>query len=104
MSISDFDFERFNETAAWLQYCDGMSRFMAETEAARRQGVARYDAIRMGHSEAARDRGQAHDGDAAHHVPRVQPHAAQQGRQMPIGDVQTGRGSVDVLALPVAGR
>lgn len=37
--------ERFEETAAWLEYCDGMTRFEAETEAARRQGKQRWECI-----------------------------------------------------------
>lgn len=38
------DIERYEHTAAWLEYCDGMTRFAAETEAARRQGVKRWEA------------------------------------------------------------
>lgn len=39
------DVDRFEETAAWLQYCDGMTQFQAETEAARRQGLQRKEAL-----------------------------------------------------------
>lgn len=41
-----FDAEVFEERAAWLQYSDGMSRFQAEVEAARRQGVERWEVLR----------------------------------------------------------
>jgi len=40
-----YDADQFEQTAAWLEYCDGMSRFAAETEAARRQGVLRKEAL-----------------------------------------------------------
>jgi hypothetical protein len=43
MAVIDVD--QFEERAAWLEYCDGMSRFEAETEAARRQGVKRWEAL-----------------------------------------------------------
>lgn len=39
------DVDRFETTAAWLQYCDGMTQFQAETEAARRQGLQRKEAL-----------------------------------------------------------
>ena len=39
------DVDQFENTAAWLQYCDGMTRFQAETEAARRQGLQRKEAL-----------------------------------------------------------
>jgi hypothetical protein len=39
------DVDQFENTAAWLQYCDGMTQFQAETEAARRQGLQRKEAL-----------------------------------------------------------
>ena len=39
------DLDAYEQTAAWLEYCDGMSRFEAETEAARRQGKKRFEVI-----------------------------------------------------------
>lgn len=83
-----FDFDRFEQTAAWLEYCDGMSRFAAETESARRQGVKRHEAISMGRAAQARDRGEANSGHAADDLPRVQSHQAQQAGQVPVGNVQ----------------
>lgn len=69
--------ERFEETAAWLEYCDGMTRFEAETEAARRQGKSRWEAIgdaaRRVVSET-RDRRQAMGkGAGPNDMPGVQP-------------------------------
>lgn len=40
------DIDQFENCAAWLEYCEGFTRFEAETEAARRQGVKRYEAMR----------------------------------------------------------
>ena len=56
--------DQFEQTAAWLQYCDGMTQFQAETEAARRQGILRVEALR--HAEKhKRDIEQArHSGEA----------------------------------------
>jgi hypothetical protein len=39
------DVDQFENAAAWLQYCDGMTQFQAETEAARRQGLQRKEAL-----------------------------------------------------------
>jgi len=44
MAVIDVD--QFEERAAILEYCDGMSRFEAETEAAKRQGVKRWEALK----------------------------------------------------------
>lgn len=43
--MKSVDIDRFEGTAAWLEYCDGMTRFAAETEAARRQGMTRWEAM-----------------------------------------------------------
>lgn len=43
--MNGFDFERFEELAAVLEFDNGMTRFEAETEAARRQGVMRWEAM-----------------------------------------------------------
>lgn len=40
-----FDPDAFEERAAVLQYDEGLSRFRSEAEAARRQGVSRWEAI-----------------------------------------------------------
>lgn len=70
--------ERFEETAAWLEYCDGMSRFEAETEAARRQGKHRWEMIgdvaRRVVSKARDQRQAMGEGAGKSDVPGVQPH------------------------------
>ena len=87
------DVDRFENTAAWLQYCDGMSQFQAETEAARRQGVLRKEAL-QGVKNSKRDtEGQRHRNaaDARHNandLPAMQPRPTQQERPMLERDVQ----------------
>lgn len=96
------DIDQYENTAAWLEYCDGMSRFQAETEAARRQGYQRWEAndeISKRHSEGQRHRGQAASGNAAHDMPGVQPAPKEEARPVPERDVQAGWLGVDVLAL-----
>lgn len=100
------DLEQFECTAAWLEYCDGMSRFQAETEAARRQGQKRHEvinAIRKRNTQEARDQHQAADRKSANNLPGVQPHQAQEKRSMPFRDVQAGWGAVVLLALQFLG-
>ena len=43
--MTDIDLDEYESKAAWLEYCDGMARFEAETEAARRQGKSRYEFV-----------------------------------------------------------
>ncbi|WP_422028133.1 hypothetical protein [Roseovarius sp.] len=96
------DIDQYENTAAWLEYCDGMSRFQAETEAARRQGYQRWEAvneIRKRHSEGQRDRGQAAGGNAAHDLPGMQPATKEETRPVSERDVQGGRDRLALLAL-----
>lgn len=59
----------------------------------------------MGNPERGRDhRLQAHGGNGAHHLPRVQPNQAQQGGQVFERDVQAGRRGLALLALQSLGR
>jgi hypothetical protein len=51
----------FEERSAILEFCAGMSRFEAETSAARAQGVTRWEALR--HAERERDIAAASDHD-----------------------------------------
>jgi hypothetical protein len=39
--------DRFEERAAIMEFCGGMSRFQAETLAARAEGVSRWKALRL---------------------------------------------------------
>ncbi len=96
------DIERFEDRAAWLEYCDGMSRFAAETEAARRQGLKRWEAIdeiRRRDSEGSGDQRQADARDAADDMPGMQRGTEEETRSVPERDVQAGRGGLELLAL-----
>ena len=96
------DLDQFEHTAAWLEFCDGMTRFEAEAEAAKRQGKTRWEAmnaIRKRDTKQARDTGSAAVGKPANNLPRVQPHAAQEKRSLPVGVVSTGWGAMVLLAL-----
>lgn len=96
------DLEQYEHTAAWLEYCDGMSRFAAETEAARRQGYKRHEVqheISKRNSEGRRDNGQAAIRQPAGNLPGVQSHAAQEVRSMLIGLILAGWGGVVLPSL-----
>lgn len=87
------DVDQFESTAAWLQYCDGMSQFQAETEAARRQGILRKEALHDVENSKRNTKGQRDNSAAdarhnAHNLPAVQSHPAQQERPVPERDVQ----------------
>lgn len=97
-----FDIDQFEERAAIHEYDGGMTRFQAETLAAKAQGKTRWEAlneIRMGHSAAARDQRAEGKRDAANDLPRMQRHAEEQNRSVPVGDVQAGRDRLALLAL-----
>lgn len=101
------DLDQFEHTAAWLEFCDGMTRFQAETEAARRQGLTRWqmmeaarNAERNGHSEGGGDLDPALDGQrGADNVPGVQPREAQEAGRMSERDTQAGWPGVELLSL-----
>lgn len=87
------DVDQFENAAAWLQYCDGMSQFQAETEAARRQGVLRKEALQDVKNSKRDTQGQRHSNPAdarhnPHNMPAMQPYPQQQERPMPKRDVQ----------------
>jgi predicted aminopeptidase len=83
--------ERFHELAGHFEFDEGHSRFQAETRAAERMGVKRWEAInaiRNGNSEEARDHRKAPRGNAANNLPGVQSHPAEQNRPMPKRHIQ----------------
>jgi len=106
------DLDQFENTAAWLEFCDGMSRFEAETEAARRQGVTRWqvmeakrDAERDGHSERGGDHRSPMAGQQCQNdMPRVQRAPKEENRPMLERNSQAGWAGVDMLALRTIGR
>lgn len=98
--------DQFENTAAWLEYCDGMSRFEAETEAARRQGYKRHEVINANgirNSEGGRDNGQAATRQSAGNVSAMQSTSAQEIRSVLVGFIFAGWGCLELLALRVVG-
>ena len=91
--VAMIDLDQFESTAAWLQYCDGMTQFQAETEAARRQGVIRSEVLAYAQNDK-RDTGQArHIGKAPErhnpdNLPAMQRGAQEQERPLPKRDIQ----------------
>lgn len=78
-----FDKDAFEERAAIMEFDGGLTRFQAETAAAKAQGVERWQAI--GKIAGRVVEGARHNRDAmakrasADAMPRVQPHAAKEG-------------------------
>lgn len=100
-----FDLDAWQERAAIMEFDGGMSRFEAETLAAKAQGLTRREAINVWkRAKAARDIRAAGTRNAADHMPRVQPAPAQEERSLPERDIRAGRGGLDVLALRAQGR
>ena len=103
-----FDLDQFEERSAICEFDGGMTRFDAETLAAREQGLARWQAVKF--AEEARDahrvgldEGNGHHADAvarqphADDMPGVQPAEDEENRPLPERDAQAGR---DRGALP----
>lgn len=101
------DIDEWQERAAIMQFDGGLSRFRAETEAARRQGHERWEvmnALGGGNSGAARDQGSAHERHEPDDMPGLQPGSQEADRPLPVGDGPAGRGGVVLPSLRVAGR
>ena len=80
------DIDAFIERSAIMEYDGGMSRFQAETAAAKAQGLTRWQALeavknaeRSGYFASARDYATPHVGNGADNLPAMQPASAQQG-------------------------
>lgn len=96
------DLDAFEERAAIMEFDGGLSRFEAETQAAQAQGFTRWevlDAIKRRNSERGGDHRQAAPRDGADNLSRVQRDQTEQGGHLPVGDVQTGRDRLALLAL-----
>lgn len=100
------DLDEWDERSAVLEYDEGMTRFAAETEAARRQGFKRHEAInakRERDTAGSRDHRAAVERNVSGHVPGVQPPAAEQDRPVLERDVPAGRDRLEMLALSISG-
>ena len=76
------DLDAFEERAAIMQYDGGMSRYQAETEAARAQGKTRWEVLdyakRIGNPANGGDSGKANARDSEDDLSRMQSRAAKQ--------------------------
>ncbi len=105
------DVDLFLERAAILEFEAGLSRYQAETEAARAQGVARWQAMKAvadanigGNLTGGGDRGPADARHGSRDLSRVQPAQAEQVGPVLERDVHAGRGGLEMLALRNGGR
>ena len=105
-----FDTDAFEERAAIMEYDGGMSRFQAETLAAKAQGLSRWQALQevenekhQRNSERGGDNRQTPERHNSDNVSRMQPRAPQQERPMPERVVSAGWGGLALLALFVQG-
>lgn len=101
-----FDRDAFEERAAIMEFDGGLSRFEAETQAAKAQGLSRWQAMEVIRNEDGKrnpasggDRGPAHVRHGQDYMPGVQPAAAEQGGPVSVGVVPAGRRGVELLAL-----
>lgn len=81
-----FDADQFAERAAIMEFDGGLSRFEAETQAAKAQGISRWEALNeigKRHSATASNHGAADAGQRADNVSRMQRHPAQQAGSVP---------------------
>lgn len=101
-----FDPDAFEERAAIMEYEAGMTRFDAETRAARAQGVNRWEAI--GHVarrivEAARDNRAVAGQSRADDVPAMQRQPEKENGPVPECEPNAGWHRVELLALRMGG-
>ena len=101
-----FDLDAWAERAAIMEFDGGLSRFAAETEAARAQGVTRWQALEavknasvIGHSGQGGNIGQTAIRHGSDNLPGMQPDAKEQVGPMPERHIHAGRRDVALLAL-----
>lgn len=95
------DLDAFVERAAIKQYDGGLSRFLAETEAAAEQGHARWEmihALRKRDSATLRHLGEADVRHGSHDLPAMQCRAPEEDRPLPQRDLPDRRGGLEMLA------
>lgn len=101
-----FDRDAFEERAAIMEFDGGLSRFDAETQAAKAQGLTRWQALEAIKNEDSKrnpaiggHHGSAHVGNGSDDLPGMQRAAAEQGGPLSVGVVPSGRRGVELLAL-----
>ena len=111
-----FDLDAFKERAAIAEFCGGMSRFEAETLAAKQQGMARWQALQLakevvnanrgGNTGGSSDQADAMGGQRNEdRLSAVQRQPEEENRPMPERDAQAGRdrGVLPSLRIRVGG-
>lgn len=96
------DFDAFEERAAIAEYDGGLTRFAAETLAAREQGYERWEVInakRERDTSPARDQRAATVGQSTDDLPGVFPRQAEEAGPLPERDLQAGRRGVVLSPL-----
>ena len=101
-----FDLDAWAERAAIMEFDGGLSRFAAETEAAKAQGVTRWQALEglknanlIGHSGKGGNIGSEAVRHGADNLPGMQRDAKEQGGPVPERHIHAGRRDVALLAL-----
>lgn len=101
-----FDRDAFEERAAIMEFDGGLSRFEAETQAAKAQGLTRWQAMEeIKNADGKRDpasggdHGSAHVGNGSHNLPRVQRATAEQIGSMHERFIPAGRRGVAMPPL-----
>lgn len=89
-----------------MEFDGGLSRFEAETQAAKAQGLSRWQAMEAIRNEDGKrnpaiggDRGATHVRHGSDDMPGVQRATAEQGGPVSVGVVSAGRRGVELLAL-----
>jgi hypothetical protein len=107
-----FDLDQFTERASICEFDGGMTRFAAETLAAKEQGMARWQALKEitdadgqrlagGHGHQAHALAGERD---AHDLPELQRASQEEARPMPECDAQAGRDRGALLSLRMDSR
>ena len=101
-----FDTDAFEERSAIMEYDGGLSRFQAETLAAKAQGLTRWQALQevqnenhKRNSERCEDNRKAPERDNAHDMPGMQPRQAQSERPVLERVVSAGWGGLVLSSL-----
>lgn len=86
------DLDQFEERAAIMEFDGGMTRFEAETAAAKAQGLQRWEVLRHAkskrHPAPARDHRATPAGQPENDLPEVQRRSEEQARPVPERRVQ----------------
>ena len=106
------DVDLFLERSAIMEFEGGLSRYQAETEAAKAQGVLRWQALKAvqdanigGNPRVGGDRGQAHVRHGSGDLSRMQSTQAEQDGSVSERDLHDGRrgGLLSPLRMEVRG-